>query len=40
MIAEKWKPVFARDKRVTRLRGDHAQIKIGGPMTDTYRLGR
>src|SRR4051794_1551913 len=22
---EKWEPVFPRDKRVTRLRGDHAQ---------------
>jgi hypothetical protein len=22
---EKWKPVFPRDKRGTRLRGDHAQ---------------
>jgi hypothetical protein len=24
---EKWFPVFPRDKRGTRLRGDHAQIK-------------
>jgi hypothetical protein len=24
---EKWKPVFPRDKRGTRLRGDHAQTK-------------
>jgi len=24
---EKWAPVFPRDKRGTRLRGDHAQIK-------------
>jgi hypothetical protein len=24
---EKWKPVFPRDKRETRLRGDHAQTK-------------
>src|SRR6185312_7173273 len=24
---EKWIPVFPRDKRGTRLRGDHAQIK-------------
>jgi hypothetical protein len=24
---EKWGPVFPRDKRGTRLRGDHAQIK-------------
>jgi hypothetical protein len=24
---EKWTPVFPRDKRGTRLRGDHAQIK-------------
>ena len=24
---EKWKPVFPRDKRGTRLRGDHAQNK-------------
>ena len=24
---EKWVPVFSRDKRGTRLRGDHAQIK-------------
>jgi hypothetical protein len=24
---EKWVPVFPRDKRGTRLRGDHAQIK-------------
>jgi hypothetical protein len=24
---EKWVPVFPRDKRETRLRGDHAQIK-------------
>ena len=26
---EKWKPVFPRDKRATRLRGDHAQTKKG-----------
>jgi hypothetical protein len=37
MIAEKWKPVFARDKRVTRLRGDHAQTKKGGAMTPIKR---
>jgi hypothetical protein len=24
---EKWTPVFPRDKRGTRLRGDHAQTK-------------
>jgi hypothetical protein len=24
---EKWKPVFPRDKRETRLRGDHAQTE-------------
>jgi hypothetical protein len=24
---EKWKPAFPRDKRGTRLRGDHAQTK-------------
>jgi hypothetical protein len=24
---EKWAPVFPRDKRGTRLRGDHAQTK-------------
>jgi hypothetical protein len=24
---EKWEPVFPRDKRETRLRGDHAQTK-------------
>ena len=24
---EKWKPIFPRDKRGTRLRGDHAQTK-------------
>jgi hypothetical protein len=24
---EKWKPVFPRDKREVRLRGDHAQAK-------------
>jgi hypothetical protein len=24
---EKWDPVFPRDKRGTRLRGDHAQTK-------------
>jgi len=24
---EKWKPVFPRDKRKTRLRGDHAQTE-------------
>jgi hypothetical protein len=27
MIRKKWIPVFPRDKRGTRLRGDHAQIK-------------
>jgi hypothetical protein len=26
-VSAKWKPVFPRDKRATRLRGDHAQIK-------------
>jgi hypothetical protein len=31
MIAEKWKPVFGND---------HAQTKMGVPMTDTYRRGR
>jgi hypothetical protein len=25
---EKWKPVFPRDKRGTRLRGDHAQTMM------------
>jgi hypothetical protein len=35
MIAEKWEPVFARDKRVTSLRGDHAKIKKGVTMAHT-----
>src|SRR3954471_23131925 len=26
-VSAKWAPVFPRDKRGTRLRGDHAQIK-------------
>src|SRR4029077_19806502 len=26
-VSEKWKPVFPRDKRGTRLRRDHAQIE-------------
>jgi len=26
-VGAKWKPVFPRDKRGTRLRGDHAQTK-------------
>jgi hypothetical protein len=30
---EKWEPVFPRDKRRTRLRGDHAQIKEIERMT-------
>jgi len=30
---EKWKPVFPRDKRGTRLRGDHAQTISWGAMT-------
>jgi hypothetical protein len=29
MIAEEWEPVFARDKRGTRLRGDHAKKEAG-----------
>jgi len=29
---EKWKPVFPRDKRGTRLRGDHAQTKSWSMM--------
>jgi hypothetical protein len=37
MIAEKWEPVFARDKRVTRLRGDHAKIKRGVTMAHINR---
>jgi hypothetical protein len=30
---EKWGPVFPRDKRGTRLRGDHAQTKGWSAMT-------
>jgi hypothetical protein len=30
---EKWIPVFPRDKRGTRLRGDHAQTKRQSAMT-------
>jgi hypothetical protein len=30
---EKWTPVFPRDKRGTRLRGDHAQTKKIEVMT-------
>jgi hypothetical protein len=30
---EKWVPVFPRDKRGTRLRGDHAQTKTQSAMT-------
>ena len=29
MIAEKWEPVFGRDKRLRRLREDHARTKMG-----------
>src|SRR5207244_5324728 len=29
---EKWVPVFPRDKRGTRLRGDHAQFKMIWPL--------
>jgi hypothetical protein len=30
---DKWMPVFPRDKRGTRLRGDHAQTGSYGAMT-------
>jgi hypothetical protein len=38
---EKWTPVFPRDKRGTRLRGDHAQtkrrLKLAGKTRRPYR---
>jgi hypothetical protein len=40
MIAEKWNPVFARDKRVTRLRDDHARTRRDATMIQTERQKR